>query len=128
MAAIQHAPRLWQAYLYWRDAFAALLDPETHTIAWLDNSVAAGSIEIIAGQRSAALVSVKTYPTGMRELHGMCAVGDLDDLLVVVIPACEKWGKAMGCERAVIESRAGWARVMQSHGYSEHQRHIREAL
>jgi hypothetical protein len=128
MAAIQPAPRFWQAYLYWRDAFAELLDPETHTIAWLDNEVASGALQIVASQRSAALVSVKTYPTGLRELHGMCAAGDLDDLLTVVIPACEEWGRAVDCQRSVIESRAGWARVLERHGYREHQRHIRKAL
>lgn len=115
-------------YLIWRDAFAEVLDPELYPVAWLDEQVASGTFVLFSDEKSAILAAVKRYPTGLLELHGQIAVGELNSLLGSTIPSAENWGRSIGCTRAVIESRRGWSRVMRSSGYEEHQVHIRKAL
>ncbi|SES08567.1 hypothetical protein SAMN05518866_13740 [Sphingobium sp. YR768] len=118
----------WGAYLLWRDAFADVLDPECYAIDWLDQQVAAGTFVLFSDEKSAILVAVKRYPTGLLELHGQIAVGELNALIASTIPSAENWARSIGCARAVIESRRGWSRVMAQFGYSEHQVHIRKEL
>lgn len=115
-------------YLIWRDAFSEVLDPELYPVEWLDEQVASGTFVLFSDEKSAILAAVKRYPTGLLELHGQIAVGELNSLLGSTIPSAENWGRSIGCTRVVIESRRGWSMVMRSSGYEEHQVHIRKAL
>lgn len=114
----------WSAYLPFRHEFIAL-DPERYPAAYLDAQVAGGSWRCWGNDKAAILAEIKTYPSGVREVHGVAAAGDLR-AIVELIPLAEQWGKEAGCGRAVIESRPGWERVMPQ--YETHQVAVRKEL
>lgn len=118
----------WPEYLRFRDAFAAALDPRFYPISWLDGEVACGRMLLLTGEHSAILFSVKTYPSGLKELHGELAVGELPEIISALIPSAEQFGKAIGCVTATIQSRPGWVKVMRDQGYELHQAEIRKAF
>lgn len=118
----------WPEYLRFRDAFAAALDPRFYPISWLDGEVACGRMLLLTGEHSAILFSVKTYPSGLKELHGELAVGNLGGIVHDLIPRAELFGKEIGCSVAVIQSREGWNRVMRDQGYELYQTAVRKAL
>lgn len=115
-------------YLAFRDSFVGLLDPRFYTAEWLDQEVASGRIRCLASSDAAILVSVKTYPTGAKELHFMAAAGDVRALVNDLAPQAEAWGRKQGCIVAVIESREGWQRIMKSSGYGLYQVGLRKEL
>lgn len=118
----------WAKYLRFRDRFAALLDPAYYTIDWLDEQVRSGEFLVFTGDNSAILASIKVYPTGLKELHGMAAVGNLVELVGSLIPVAEQFGRSIGCAVGVIESREGWGKVMKAHGYELYQTSLRKTL
>ena len=118
----------WPEYLRFRDAFAGVLDPRFYTIEWLDGEVVCGRLLLLTHGDSAILFRVKVYTTGLKELVGELATGELLEITQALIPLAEQFGRSIGCERAVIESRAGWVKAMRSYGYELHQTTIRKAL
>jgi hypothetical protein len=115
----------WQ---HWRPAFLSLVDPRFYTPEWLDAEIASERIRMIEGDRAAILVTIRTYPTGAAEIHGMAAAGDLSEIVDALIPRAEAWGRAIGCVVATIDSREGWARVLKPRGYAVHQVCLRKEL
>lgn len=113
---------------YWRPVFEQLIDQRFYTAEWLDGEVRSGRIRLIDNADAAILVTVKTYPTGATELHGMAAAGALDAVVEVLIPRAEAWGRAQGCAVATIESREGWIKVLRPHGFAVHQTALRKEL
>lgn len=128
MAGSLVGPAPWQAYLPWREAFYALLDPALYTPAWLDGEVACGRFHLFTGAHSAILCSLKSFPTGLKEIHGEAAVGKLGEISSHLIPQAETWAKSIGCRSASISSREGWAKVLNRQGYSIYQTTMRKAL
>lgn len=118
----------WQDYLRWRSDFHDVLEPEFYTPDWLDGEVACGRMHLFCSEQSAILVSIKTYPTGLKEVHGEVAAGKLGDIVANLIPLIEIWARARGCSVATIQSREGWVRAMKRSGYNLHQSIIRKAL
>lgn len=118
----------WAEYLRFRDAFAAMLDPRFYTVDWLDMQILGGAMRLFSAGDSAILVSVRTYPTGARELHAEAATGELKAIRASLIPQFEAFGRSQGCDIAVVESRAGWEKIMRQHGYERHQVSVRKAL
>ncbi|MCW2405034.1 hypothetical protein M2336_001663 [Sphingobium sp. B1D7B] len=118
----------WTDYLRFRSAFAKLLDERFYPLAWLDQEVASGSMVLLSKDDSAILVSIKAYPSGLKEIHGECATGKLDVIASDLIPLAEQFGREIGCEFGAISSRKGWDRVMRDQGYSVHQTTLRKAL
>ena len=117
-----------QRYLRFRDAFAEVLDPRTHTIEWLDAQVAAGFIHSWGNEKACLLTSIKQFPTGTFEVHVEIAAGDMDTLVNETIRDVEAWARKIGALFVTISSRAGWARVMKKHGYEPWQVEIRKSL
>lgn len=115
-------------YLRFRGAFSELLDPRFYPLAWLDEQVASGNIVLLSTGDSAILISVKVYPSGLKEIHGEAAIGKRADIVGVLIPQAEDFGRSIGCEFGGISSRPGWERVMREHGYEIHQTTLRKAL
>jgi hypothetical protein len=120
--------RDWAGYLRFRPAFEGVMDSRLYTIDWLDRQVLSGAYCLFATPRAAILAEIKTYPTGAREVHGVVAAGDLQEIEERLIPEAEAWGRSLGCIAAQIDSRDGWARVMKKHGYRPHQTVIRKEL
>lgn len=118
----------WAEYLRFRDDFAAILDPRFYTVDWLDMQVLTGTMRLFTAGDSAILASVRTYPTGAKELHAEAAAGELKVIETSLIPQFEAFGRSQGCEIAVVQSRAGWEKIMGRHGYEVHQVSIRKDL
>ncbi len=115
-------------YQRWRGELALLLDTRFFTIDWLDREVLYGRLQLFSDEKSAIVVSVKTYPTGAKECHIECAAGELDHLIGPAIRRVEQWAAEQGCIVVTIQSREGWQKVMKSQGYELYQTAIRKEL
>ena len=115
----------WEAYERFRDDYAATFDPRKYSLEWLNGQVWSGIIKAWADDDAGILATVKAYPTGFLELHGMLAAGDLT-AIPSLIGHAENWGRSVGCQEAVIESRPGWQRVLKD--YTMHQAHLAKEL
>ena len=118
----------WNAYLRWRPAFAAAMDPRLHTPEWLDGRILAGAAQFWPSERAAAVTEVRPYPTGAYDVHGLLAAGDADAVRDAIVPEVERWARAIGAIGLVIESRPGWARTLRGAGFAPHQLAIRKDL
>lgn len=115
------------AYLHHRQAIADMLDPRRYRIEHVDSEVQAGHWHVIGDERAVILFEEKTYPTGARDIHGICAAGELG-AIVELIRKAEQWALDNGCIGAEISSREGWSKVMVNEGYCVHQVTIRKDL
>jgi len=114
---IEYPPKSWNDYQRHRDEIAALLDPRCHTIDWMDVQLLSGDALAFGSERGVIIVTVKQYPAGGRELHGLVAAGDVAEILFLIEQA-EQWGRDNGLDFACISSRPGWARLLKPRGYS----------
>lgn len=112
------------AYMAFRDAFVAL-DPDHYPADWIDTQVAHGTWRCFGTDKAAILAEIRTYPSGVRELHGIAAAGEVGEIKRL-IGVAEHWGRACGATRAVIESRPAWARLLPD--YELHQVAVRKDL
>lgn len=115
----------WEAYLPFRAEFVSL-DPERYPAAYFDAQVAGGAWRCWDNEDAAILAEIRTYPSGLREVHGVAAAGDLA-AIIELIPLAVEWGRANGCARAVIESRPGWQRALPK-DWEVHQVAMRKEL
>lgn len=117
---------VWDEYMRFRHMFADVLDPDYYPLEWLDGQIWSGKMRLFTTAESAIIVSIKTYPSGLLELHGEMAVGKLQEIISALIPLSENWARDLGCSVVVIESRPGWGKVMSD--YKLHQVCLRKAL
>jgi hypothetical protein len=115
------------AYLDWRHEFEKALDPRFYTIGYLDGLVWSGRAFFFDNTSAAAVAELKVYPTGLCDIHGLVAAGELAGI-VDLIEKIEVWAKARGCSGAIIESRPGWQKVLKSKRYDPHQIAVRKEL
>ena len=106
-------------YTMFREDFAGLLDERFYTIEWLDCQVFNGAIRAMGDERAAILYKFERYPTGLLELQGMAAAGDLAVIKDELIPAAETLAKQMGCTSARIESREAWVRLLPDYQHCQ---------
>lgn len=106
-------------YQRFREGFSRAMDPAFHSIEELDAKVLSGSALLWFGEKSAIAAEVQRFP-GALVIHGLCATGEMSEIVGQLIPAAEAWGKSAGCTHATIESREGWVRVLKKHGYGPH--------
>lgn len=114
-------------YGQWRRKFEKLLDPRFYNIEWLDQGVAGGVAVPFGNARACIVVEIKQYPAGAKEVHGLCAAGDMGAILDLIDQA-EEWGREQGAIVATIASREGWGRVLHHKGYRPYQSEIRKEL
>lgn len=107
-----------------RAEFVAI-DPERYTAAYIDEKVLSGAWRLWSDGRAAILAEIRSFPTGVKEVHGIAAAGDLQ-AIVGLIPLAEQWGRENGCKWAIIESREGWLRMLP--GYFAHTVAARKEL
>ena len=62
------------------------------------------------------VTTIETHPTGLKELVGWLAGGDLEQIKASV-PAIETFAKDQGCDRIAINGRRGWLKAFD--GYKE---------
>jgi len=113
-------------YPRFRDGFAEAMDPRHYNIEWLDERLMLGSAFFWSSPNAAIVAKIKLYPTGAKDIHGLVATGEMSEIVGTLIPTAEAWGKAQGCNGAIIESRAGWQRILKSHGYAPFQMAVRK--
>jgi hypothetical protein len=117
----------WDGYVAWRDDFTAVMDQRYYTPEWLDERIATGVARFWQGNGAAIVAELRRYPAGAIDVHGLVAAGDLAGIIELIGEA-EAWGRENGAVAGVIESRAGWARAMKTHGYEAHQIALRKEL
>lgn len=120
-------PQAWAEYQERRGEIEALLDPRCWSIDWLDNQIREGRALTFGNADAVIVVTLKIYPAGASELHGLVAAGDLDAILLLIDEA-EEWGRAHKLTFACISSRPGWARVLKGRGYQPYQLELRKEL
>lgn len=118
----------WAGYRRFRDRFAEAMDPAFYPIDYLDTLLLTSRARLFVGEHAAIVAEIRAYPGGARALHGLVAAGRLEEIGNILIPRAEAWGKALGCTRAIIESRVGWLRALKPHGYESHQVALRKEL
>lgn len=116
------------AYVRWRPQFAEILDPQYHPLEWLDGEFWAGRAEILFCTDAAALVEIRTYPTGAKEGHGLLCCGELSSIVNELLPRWEDQLRSIGALSATIDSRHGWARALKPLGYAPYQVAVRKEL
>jgi len=109
------------AYRDFRAKFIEAMDPRFYNIEYLDKRIIGGTAHYFESENAAILTEFKTFPGGATAVSGLVAAGDMQEIVGVLIPRAEAFGKAYGCSHAMIESREGWARVMKPHGYDVFQ-------
>lgn len=113
-------------YDEWRPEFGKVLDTRLYTLEWLDQQIATGAVRFMASHNAAIITEFRRYPTGATDIHGLIAAGDLEEIVELLIPAAERYARATGCVGAIIESRAGWGKILQSSGYQPYQIALRK--
>jgi hypothetical protein len=121
-------PAMSSDYARWRIEFAKALDPAHYTIEWVDAQLEAGLYLLDATDKAAILTEAKVYPTGVWEVHGVLAAGDMREIADILIPLAEERARRAGAIGASIASRPGWARVLKSRGYRIDQVEVRKDL
>jgi hypothetical protein len=116
-----------EAYGKFRNAFAELLDPRFYSIEWLDQGVASGAAVAMGNEDACIVVELKRYPAGAKEVHGLCAAGDMREILKL-IELAEEWGRLKGAIVATIASREAWGKILHTRGYRPYQLTIQKEL
>lgn len=119
---------MWEDYRRFRKAFLRAMDTRLYTDRYLDMLVYSGLGIFMCEPDAAIVFEVKIYPTGAKDVHGIVAAGNLETIIESLIPRAEEWGRQHGCIGALIESRAGWAKVLKAKGYETHQVSVRKEL
>ncbi len=88
--------------------------------------IQSGRAQLWAGEGGAVVTQCVTAQDG-RTLHIWLAGGELAAVLALR-PGIEAWARGLGCEAITIEGRAGWARVLRTHGYRSHGAVLRRSL
>jgi hypothetical protein len=115
-------------YAAFRNQFAAALDNRFYPIECLDALVANGEVQGFYTDTSAIIVEIKVYPSGVKTVAGVVAAGDKQEIAEQLIPRAEEFGRELGCQFGMIESRQGWSKVMAKHGYRPFQTAIVKEL
>jgi hypothetical protein len=122
------SPEAWAQYLHFRPLLAQAVDERLYPLDWLDLEVAEGRALFWCTSDAAILAEIKTYPSGLYDLHGLLAAGNMRSIVGTLIPMAERWAAEVGCDGALIQSRAGWQRILGKSGYEPHQVSLRKSL
>jgi len=107
----------WAGYLRFRPQLAEALDPAFYPIEYLDHLLLSGRARLFLSDHAAMVAEIQDYPGGARVAHCLVAAGRMEEIVDLLRPRVEAWGAANGCSRAIVESRAGWMKVLKPHGY-----------
>jgi hypothetical protein len=107
----------WAGYLKFRPKLAEALDPAFYPIEHVDQLLLSGAALLFTSPNAAMLAEIKLFPGGARVAHCLVAAGRMEEITDLIRPRVEAWGAANGCTRAIVESRAGWMKVLKPHGY-----------
>lgn len=118
----------WDEYLSFRESFAGAVDQRYYPMDWLDGRILDGLARFICSENAAIVVELRRYPGGALDVHGLVAAGDKREIIDILIPSAEAWGRDNGCLAGVVESRPGWAKALKPSGYEVSQVTVRKEL
>lgn len=87
---------------------------ETHDKEHVWARIETGYAQFWALSNSALVTEIQTYETGLREIRGWLAAGDIEEIKAF-IPKLEDFGRIAGCKRATITGRRGWLRAFDDY-------------
>lgn len=122
-----YPPEGWNEYQSRRSEIEAAMDTRCHTLDWLDVQILNNQARVFASDNAVIVVTVKQYPAGATELHGLVAAGSVRAILPLIEQA-ENWARDAGITFACIASRPGWERVLKNRQYSVYQVELRKDL
>jgi len=111
-----------------RDQIADAIDQGLYPIQWLDAQVYAGFVKVWSADDACCLTEIRTFPSGLFEVHYMVAAGNKETMVNVIAPQVEQWAREIGAIFTSIASRKGWERVMKPHGYEVQRIELRKKL
>lgn len=117
-----------ESYALWRDHLGGALDERYFSISWLDYVVHEGRAVLLATDKSAAVVEVRYFPTGAKDLRVICGAGDLEDMRGPLLDIMIKMAYENGCISVAVESRDGWVRALRDKGFSPYKSLLRLEL
>ncbi|MGQ0559870.1 MAG: hypothetical protein ACT4OE_09855 [Sphingosinicella sp.] len=115
-------------YARWRSEFARALDERLYGIEYLDTLILSMRAQCWFSDSAALVTEIRDYPAGARAIHALVAAGDAGEIVDILTPRAEAWGRELGCILAVAESRPGWQRALRKRGYEPHQVTVRKDL
>ena len=116
-------------YERWRPEFAKAIDPIYGGAEYLDYLLFGCGVATFWPGENAAIVTRFSYFTPECSIiEGLVAAGNLEEIVGVLIPRAEQFGRERGCKFAVIESRPGWQKALAASGYEPHQVRLAKPL
>lgn len=86
------------------------------TLEDVRQAVEAGELQLWPGERAAVVTKLAEYPS-FTAIESIAAGGDGDEIVNVLVPRAEAWGRSNGATRAHLVGRLGWQKRMKSSGY-----------
>jgi hypothetical protein len=102
----------------WHWIAAALARDETHSKADIWNMIESGAAQLHALPHSGCVTIIETHPNGVRCLRWWLAGGDLTELLNYE-PLIAEWARSLGCTKATLTGREGWAKPLAPLGFKK---------
>ena len=81
----------------------------SHEVGDVVAGIAEGRFQEWRGERSVVVTELVANPR-VKEAHAFLAAGDLDEIKVLY-PVMLAWAKSLGCTRATMTGRPGWAKT-----------------
>lgn len=98
----------------------------THELGDIGDMVADGSLQLWAGEASAALTELQEFPR-MSVCHIFLAAGEKEELHDI-LEEIEAWAWTRGCSRITITGRKGWVRDLADRGFTESAVHLAKEI
>lgn len=87
---------------------------QTHTKEQIADLIRDGRAQLWPTKNAAMLTSVEVYPSGLKELRGWLAGGELSEIKEWT-PIIEAWAKENECRRVLISGRRGWLKAFDGY-------------
>lgn len=98
-----------------------------HTLDGVEKSIREGQYQLWLTDQCCVVTEMTDWRVGARTIQALWAGGDLD-AIVALLPTIEAWARTMNCSEFLVESRAGWQRVLNKHGFKPWSVTVRKAL
>lgn len=86
----------------------------THEKEHVWKIVIEGGAQLWTSANAAMLTTIEVYPTGLRELRGWLAGGEMAEIQKIE-PIAAEWAKTQKCQIATVAGRKGWMRAFNGY-------------